>query len=110
MGELGFEDPIDPDLPLKKNDAGLGSLMAVKLVNSLENETGVPVAVADYLKGPTINQLVDHLFEGLSTHQVVKQDEGGPASLNAAGAISTFHPRMMNASYASQSRSKNMSS
>ena len=41
MGELGFEDPIDPDLPL--NDAGLDSLMAVKLVNSLENETGVPV-------------------------------------------------------------------
>ena len=99
MGELGFAEPLDPNLPL--NDAGLDSLMAVKLANSLENETGVPVAVAELLKGPTINQLVDHLFERLATDEMVKQDEGGPATLDAAGGISTFHPRMMNASDAS---------
>ena len=42
MGEYGFSlEPLDPNLPL--NDAGLEPLMAVKLANSLENETGVPV-------------------------------------------------------------------
>jgi surfactin synthase thioesterase subunit/acyl carrier protein/NAD(P)-dependent dehydrogenase (short-subunit alcohol dehydrogenase family) len=57
--KLGFAEAINPDQPL--NELGVDSLMAVTLSNSLENEFAIPVPVADLIKGPTINQLVDHL-------------------------------------------------
>ena len=60
MAELGFAEPIDPDRPL--NEVGLDSLMSVKLANSLENQFGVPVAVAELIRGPSINQLIDGMF------------------------------------------------
>jgi surfactin synthase thioesterase subunit/acyl carrier protein len=62
MAELGFTEAIDADRPL--NEVGLDSLMAVKLANSLEKEFGTPVAVAELLRGPTINQLVDLVAPG----------------------------------------------
>src|SRR5262245_6855732 len=61
MAELGFADPIDPDLPL--NEAGLDSLRAVALSNGLEKDLGIPVSVAVLIRGPTINQLVDFLLD-----------------------------------------------
>ena len=61
MAELGFEDPIDPDQPL--NEVGLDSLRSVELSNRLEKDFGIPVSVVELIKGPTINQLVDHLFD-----------------------------------------------
>ncbi len=61
MTELGFEDAIDPDQPL--NEIGLDSLMSVSLANSLEDAFGLLIPVADLIKGPTINQLVDQLFD-----------------------------------------------
>jgi acyl transferase domain-containing protein/surfactin synthase thioesterase subunit/acyl carrier protein len=57
--ELGFADPIDPNRPL--NEVGLDSLRSVTLSNTLEDEFGIPVSVAELIIGPTINQLVDYL-------------------------------------------------
>ncbi|HEU5276253.1 MAG TPA: SDR family NAD(P)-dependent oxidoreductase [Xanthobacteraceae bacterium] len=62
--ELGFADAIDPDQAL--NELGLDSLRSVKLSNTLEEALGVPVPIAELIKGPTINQLVDHLTPGLA--------------------------------------------
>ena len=64
MTELGFADPINPDQPL--NEVGLDSLRSVALSNRLEKDLGVPVAVAELIKGPTINQLVDYLADKLA--------------------------------------------
>ena len=60
MAELGFVDPLDPDRPL--NEVGLDSLRSVTLSNTLEDKLGIPVSVAELIRGPTINQLVDHLL------------------------------------------------
>lgn len=57
---LGFVEDIDPDLPL--NELGLDSLMSVSLSNSLEREFGIPVPVAQLIRGPTINQLIAGVF------------------------------------------------
>jgi surfactin synthase thioesterase subunit/acyl carrier protein len=58
--KLGFAEAIDPDQPL--NEIGLDSLMSVSLSNSLEDEFGIPVPIAELISGPTINQLVDTVF------------------------------------------------
>src|SRR5215510_5687484 len=63
MANLGFADPINPDQPL--NDLGVDSLASVNLSNSLEQEFGIPVPVAEIIKGPTINELVDGVFREL---------------------------------------------
>jgi acyl transferase domain-containing protein/surfactin synthase thioesterase subunit/acyl carrier protein len=76
MAELGIQDALDPDQPL--NEYGLDSLMAVSLANSLEDQFGTPVSVADLIKGPSMNQLVAQLFEELSGRL--------PGYLSAAGA------------------------
>ena len=61
--KLGFSEAIDPDQPL--NEVGLDSLMSVSLSNSLEDEFGIPVPIAELISGPTINQLVDGVFREL---------------------------------------------
>jgi acyl transferase domain-containing protein/surfactin synthase thioesterase subunit/acyl carrier protein len=61
MAELGFVDPIDPDQPL--NELGLDSLRSVTLSNILEDALGMPVSVAELIRGPTITQLVDYLVD-----------------------------------------------
>jgi acyl transferase domain-containing protein/surfactin synthase thioesterase subunit/acyl carrier protein len=61
MAELGFVEPIDLDQPL--NEVGLDSLRSVTLSNILEDALGIPVSVAELIRGPTINQLVDHLVD-----------------------------------------------
>jgi len=58
---LGFVEDIDPDVPL--NELGLDSLMSVSLANSLEREFGIPMPVAQLIRGPTINQLIAVLFD-----------------------------------------------
>ena len=58
--KLGFSEAIEPDQPL--NEVGLDSLMSVSLSNSLEDEFGIPVPIAELISGPTINQLVDSVF------------------------------------------------
>ncbi|WP_441260607.1 type I polyketide synthase [Bradyrhizobium sp. 521_C7_N1_3] len=60
MAELGFTEVLDPNERL--NDLGVDSLRSVALSNSLEREFGIPVSVADIIKGPTIIQLVDSMF------------------------------------------------
>jgi surfactin synthase thioesterase subunit/acyl carrier protein len=67
MLKLGFTETIDPDQRL--NDLGVDSLMSVTLSNSLEKEFGIPVSVAEIIKGPTINQLVDGVFASFSTER-----------------------------------------
>jgi acyl transferase domain-containing protein/surfactin synthase thioesterase subunit/acyl carrier protein len=57
--ELGFTEPLDPDLPL--NEVGLDSLRSVTLANDLEDEFGILVPISELISGPTINQLVDRL-------------------------------------------------
>jgi surfactin synthase thioesterase subunit/acyl carrier protein len=65
---LGFVDPIAPDQPL--NEIGLDSLMSVSVSNSLEDEFGIPVPVAELISGPTINQLIDGVFRELWTDKI----------------------------------------
>src|SRR5262249_43956115 len=67
MAKLGFTESIDAEQPL--NQLGVDSLMAVALSNSLEHELGVPVSVAELIKGPTLSQLADDLlgdFQGFA--------------------------------------------
>ncbi|HEX5211505.1 MAG TPA: SDR family NAD(P)-dependent oxidoreductase [Pseudolabrys sp.] len=59
--ELGFVDPIDLDRPL--NEVGLDSLRSVTLANDLEDEFGILISISELIRGPTINQLADHLSE-----------------------------------------------
>jgi surfactin synthase thioesterase subunit/NAD(P)-dependent dehydrogenase (short-subunit alcohol dehydrogenase family)/acyl carrier protein len=63
MAKLGFAEAIDPDQPL--NEIGLDSLMSVSLSNSLEDEFGMPVPIAELISGPSINELVDRVFRDL---------------------------------------------
>jgi len=93
MAELGFADPIDPDLPL--NEAGLDSLRAVALSNGLEKDLGIPVSVAVLIRGPTINQLVDYLLDEFAGMQPGRTDKAhsamtSSASLGAPAADSTI--------------------
>jgi surfactin synthase thioesterase subunit/acyl carrier protein/NAD(P)-dependent dehydrogenase (short-subunit alcohol dehydrogenase family) len=85
MAELGFADPLDPNRPL--NEIGLDSLRSVTLSNTLENELGIPVSVAELIRGPTINQLVDHLhYEFAANGQV------SPASRESGVGTKNFDP------------------
>jgi surfactin synthase thioesterase subunit/acyl carrier protein/NAD(P)-dependent dehydrogenase (short-subunit alcohol dehydrogenase family) len=78
MERLGFVDEIAPDQPL--NEIGLDSLMSVSVSNSLEDEFGIPVPVAELISGPTINQLIDGVFRELWTDKI----RVAPAPLSAA--------------------------
>ncbi|MGH9694339.1 MAG: KR domain-containing protein, partial [Bryobacteraceae bacterium] len=81
--ELGFVDPIDLDRPL--NEVGLDSLRSVTLANDLEDEFGVLISISELIRGPTINQLADHLselFVQIATHEIA-----APAS--AAATVSS---------------------
>ncbi|MCD9112969.1 type I polyketide synthase [Bradyrhizobium japonicum] len=64
MAELGFDQPLDPDRPL--NEVGLDSLGAVKLSVSLEREFGIPMSIPELIRGPTINELTQHLNDALA--------------------------------------------
>jgi acyl transferase domain-containing protein/surfactin synthase thioesterase subunit/acyl carrier protein len=83
MAKLGFAEAINPDQPL--NELGVDSLMAVTLSNSLENEFAFPVSVAELIKGPTINQLADHLITQSSGTLVadLTKPKSAPASVTA---------------------------
>lgn len=65
MDELGYDETLDPDQPL--NEVGLDSLMSVRLSNTLEKAFEVPVPVPELIKGPSLNQLIDELFNGFAT-------------------------------------------
>lgn len=87
MAELGFADPIDPDRPL--NEVGLDSLRSVTFANSLEDEFGIPVSIAELISGPTINQLVDHLFDLFAG--IAKDEPAEPESaMTSATAVRTL--------------------
>jgi acyl transferase domain-containing protein/surfactin synthase thioesterase subunit/aryl carrier-like protein len=92
MAELGMADPIDPDLPL--NELGLDSLSSVRLSNRLEDALGMPVAVAELISGPTLNQLLDRLVDGFAAAegrmvQGASQGEGLPAHTNGHASPAT---------------------
>lgn len=61
--ELGFDECIDPRLPL--NEVGLDSLMAVNVANRLERALGIAVPVAKLIRGPSLTELVTELFPEL---------------------------------------------
>ena len=44
--------------------------MSVSVSNSLEDEFGIPVPVAELISGPTINQLIDGVFRELWTDKI----------------------------------------
>ena len=77
--ELGFVDPIDLDRPL--NEVGLDSLRSVTLANDLEDEFGVLISISELIRGPTINQLADHL-SGLFAQRAMSET-AAPASVAA---------------------------
>jgi acyl transferase domain-containing protein/surfactin synthase thioesterase subunit/acyl carrier protein len=80
MAELGFVEPIDLDQPL--NEVGLDSLRSVTLSNILEDALGIPVSVAELIRGPTINQLVDHLADEFAAFgSRIGGDRGQPLGL-----------------------------
>jgi acyl transferase domain-containing protein/surfactin synthase thioesterase subunit/acyl carrier protein len=85
--ELGFVDPIDPDRPL--NEVGLDSLRSVTLANNLEDEFGILISIAELISGPTINQLVDHLFDLFAGIAKDEPAEPGSAMMTSA-AIRTL--------------------
>ena len=90
--ELGFVDPIDLDQPL--NEVGLDSLRSVTLANDLEDEFGVLISISELIKGPTINQLADHLADLFT--QAATNEIAVPAS--AAAIISPHNKAPVSAS------------
>jgi acyl transferase domain-containing protein/surfactin synthase thioesterase subunit/acyl carrier protein len=79
MTELGFSEPLDPNLPL--NEVGLDSLRSVSLANRLEDEFGIPVAIAELISGPTANQIADHLVRSLPGPAATSQEKSPIAGL-----------------------------
>src|SRR5262249_33727147 len=67
---------------------GLDSLMSVSLSNSLEDEFGIPVPIAELIRGPTINQLVDTVFRELvGTFSTERNDPPRTTALAGQNAI-----------------------
>jgi acyl transferase domain-containing protein/surfactin synthase thioesterase subunit/acyl carrier protein len=87
MAELGFVNPVDPDQPL--NEIGLDSLRSVALANKLEDEFGILISISELISGPTINQLVDHLFD-LFERNGKDEAAGSDLTMMSAAAIGTF--------------------
>src|SRR5262249_751442 len=98
MTNLGFTEIIDPDQRL--NDLGVDSLTSVALSNSLEKEFGIPVSVAELIKGPTINQLVDGAFRELIGSFSAQSDQ-------ASGTVATAAPIVTPRGPAIQAPTKN---
>src|SRR5215813_2070492 len=90
MANLGFAEVIDPDQPL--NEIGLDSLMSVSLSNSLEDAFGVPVPVAELIKGPTINQLVDGVFRELVGSFSTERDQTAATAPVATPIVTVKEP------------------
>jgi len=107
MAELGFVDPIDPDRPL--NEVGLDSLRSVTLANSLEDDFGVAVSVAELIGGPTINELVDHLLDLLAGSQSDEPAEAEAATSSAVAVTLPTHPPIIVAHLQSQAAPEEMS-
>ena len=85
--KLGFSEAIEPDQPL--NEVGLDSLMSVSLSNSLEDEFGIPVPIAELISGPTINQLVDGVFGELVGSFSTERNQAFGAAAVPAPDVST---------------------
>jgi acyl transferase domain-containing protein/surfactin synthase thioesterase subunit/acyl carrier protein len=90
--KLGFNEAIDPDQPL--NELGLDSLMSVNLSNSLEQELGFPVSVTELIKGPTLNQLADHLIDKFTATLPDPPQKGGLATSPAHLSTAAISPPM----------------
>ena len=90
MMKLGFTEVIDADQRL--NDLGVDSLMSVSLSNSLEKEFGVPVAVAELIKGPTINQLIDGVFRDLMRSAATERKEFPATAAAVSPIVSVSRP------------------
>jgi surfactin synthase thioesterase subunit/NAD(P)-dependent dehydrogenase (short-subunit alcohol dehydrogenase family)/acyl carrier protein len=86
MAKLGFTEAIDPDQSL--SELGLDSLMSVNLSNSLEDEFGIPLSVTELIKGPTINQLVDHMIDEFGV--TIPDEPAGTGSAMTAAAVRTL--------------------
>jgi surfactin synthase thioesterase subunit/NAD(P)-dependent dehydrogenase (short-subunit alcohol dehydrogenase family)/acyl carrier protein len=87
MAKLGFTEAIDPDQSL--SELGLDSLMSVNLSNSLEDEFGIPLSVTELIKGPTINQLVDHMIDEFGV-TIPDEPAGTGSAMTAAAAVRTL--------------------
>jgi surfactin synthase thioesterase subunit/NAD(P)-dependent dehydrogenase (short-subunit alcohol dehydrogenase family)/aryl carrier-like protein len=87
MAKLGFTEAIDPDQPL--SELGLDSLMSVNLSNSLEDEFGIPLSVTELIKGPTINQLVDHMIDEFGV-TIPDKPAGAGSAMTSAAAVRTL--------------------
>ena len=61
---LGLAKPIEAGQPLR--DVGLDSLMAVTLVNRIEDAIGLCIPTARMIRGPSIDQLVDEVWPDLA--------------------------------------------
>src|SRR5262245_59220087 len=90
MMNLCFTEIIDPDQPF--NDLGVDSLTSVALSNSLEKEFGIPVSVAELIKGPTINQLVDGVFHELIGSFSAERDQAPETAATAAPIVAPTGP------------------
>ncbi len=87
--ELGFDEDLDPAMPL--SDAGLDSLLSVRLSNRLE-EVGLLVPVAELIDGPSIDALVGRLMEepGVGTEpEEAPRQPAAALSMVAAGKPAT---------------------
>ena len=60
------------------NEVGLDSLRSVTLANDLEDEFGILISISELIRGPTINQLADHLSDLFS--QIAANEISAPAS------------------------------
>lgn len=64
MATLGLAEQVDTGRPLR--ELGLDSLMAVTLINRVEQATGTRIPAPKLIRGPSIDQLVDEVWPDLA--------------------------------------------
>jgi thioester reductase-like protein len=73
------------------HEVGLDSLMAVELLNRIENQLGVSLASADVMSGPTVARLSAILAESFGGGPAPEESRESPGCVQAKGPAAAVH-------------------
>jgi malonyl CoA-acyl carrier protein transacylase/SAM-dependent methyltransferase len=78
------------DLDRPPQAFGLDSLMGIQLRNRVEADLGISLSVVDFLKGLSLNQLIDKMLEGLAG----PANGAAPARVGAPKSLAALPPSL----------------